>query len=310
MRRNDMLKAVMCVVGVVGLGLVSGPVWAGSIGDFKDSVDEKRSSGSDDDGGGDDYDSTGEAGIGSDCYEWAENPENCANYSHGSGTEETDIGYSWLLGARPGWELSLGTAPYRGRYDGTVDAILDSDRPGYASTGYALEMSGDFRLNQFTARASGLATTQLDGGGLEVFVKHTSTRTPGFALKYTRMHEFDSRERLGFLRPTYEPNLIINNVMTMSLNLGWSMMLDRRGIFAHGPSTGLGLELFPGDPWLIEARGGVDVVSGVVMPHVRGALGIFATDRLAIEANAQHMQVSGGAGLSTLGLGIRFYQGW
>jgi hypothetical protein len=171
-------------------------------------------------------------------------------------------------------------------------------------------MSGDYHLNQVTARVAGLSTWNLDGGGIELFVKHTSSRTPGFALKYARLHDFENGERLGFVRPTYEPNLVVGESVTLSLNLGWSLMIDQRGVFAHGPSSGLGLEVFPGEPVMFEVRGGVDAVAGVMMPHVRGAFGLFATDRLAVELNAQHMQVSGGAGLSTVGLGVRVYQGW
>jgi hypothetical protein len=152
-------------------------------------------------------------------------------------------------------------------------------------------------------------TTELDSLGGEVFGKLTSTKMPGFAFSYQYAHGLTSGEQLGLSYATYEPSLSFNSALQTHWGVGLSM-LHGTNLEEVGLALGLGFEAFPLDPMLFSGRAQVHGFEYATVGDLRGALGVFLSENVALEGNVRHLHIFGGEGLTSFGLGVRTYWGF
>jgi hypothetical protein len=296
------MRKLITFLAALALLAVSAPAFGGSLGDFKESYQEKDDDSDDDedeDSGWDDYDDP-------DCYD-------CT--SSGSLDDALSGFMSPIFGYLPKDEFSLGRAPYHGR--GVVPetstlAYLENLPPVPRSNEYASaeeDYDPDTRHHQLTLRLNGLATTGVDAAGAELFAKLSSTYMPGIAMSYQYTGELESDETLSIGYLVYEPSIFIEHA-TLSWALGAVTLSDQSTLEEFGVTVGMALEIFPFEPTFLDLRANYHGFGQVRMVDARVGLGVFVTDQLGLELNMRHLNIVDGASLTMVGAGVRTYLGF
>jgi hypothetical protein len=302
------MRKLITILAGLGLLVASAPALGGSLGDFKESYRETEDASDDDD---DDDDDEGWS-------DWDED-DDCIDCN--SAQPLDDVFRAILtpaFGYLPGERFSLGRTPYHGRGDPAVSAeipelehlTVESGWPGAYATAErdAQHDDPDRRHFQLTLRANGLATTQVDAVGAELFAKLSSTYMPGTAISYQYTGELDSDETLAIGYWVYEPNIFTEH-MTLSWTIGAVTLGDQSSLDELGLTTGMALEIFPKDPVFLDFRASLHGFENVRIFDGRMGVGLLFTDQLGIELNMRHLNIIDGTSLTMVGLGLRSYLG-
>ena len=325
MRRLSFRHLLLSFASVTFL-LAPGPATAGSLGDFSDSYNETSSDNEEteeDDDPDNDHTNLAEGVVGilgaladADSCDEPDCRDNSGSSTSGSDPDATASILYLLIGQNPGRAFSLGRGPYAGRgwrtpakLDRLAGRAVANRAPGGPLPERRLDGTVTDDHFQWTLRTNALMTTELDAMGGEVFGKLTSSKMPGFAFSYQYAHELTSRDQLGLSYLTYEPNLTLHRGLQTHWGVGLSM-LHGTNLEEVGLAIGLGFEAFPLDPMLFSGRAQLHGFEYATVGDLRGSIGVFLSDHVALEGNVRHLHIFTGEGLTSFGLGVRTYFGF
>lgn len=262
--------------------LVASPARAGSLDEFRDSIDRDRSSDSRSDRGG-------ESSSYDDSYDY--NYE-CDDDDDGDGEPSyaaravASVLEAIFRGDSPRHRYSWGETPYDGRR-------LVGPR-SYASTDSDVRLTAPSRPGHFMGRLDGLGLLDGSALGFGIFGKVESTYTPGFVVHHQQVMDFGASDRLGITKFLLEPRIITEQHFTMFWNFGGAVYGSEDGLLNGGVHVGFGFTITPYQPLLFEARFGVQALAD------QAVLSDFSA-QIGIESSPGVFIVAGYRGLGGMG---------
>ncbi len=220
---------------------VASPVQAGSVDDFRDSIDRDRPGGSrtHHDNGGD-----------------SDNDDDEYRHRDGDGTGARIVGAileAMLAGDTPRENYSWGDTPYQGRYS------LEEQR--YAAADSELRLVATPRPGHFIGRLDSLGLFDGSAMGFGFFAKVESSYSPGLVLHHQQVMDFGASDRLGITEILLEPRIVTAQHFTMFWNIGAALYGSENGFLNGGVHLGLGFTVTPVQPLLFEARFGFQALT-------------------------------------------------
>lgn len=270
---------------VVALCLFSAPVQAGSVGEFRDSIErdsdnDRRGSGpSSRDGGYDDGDDDTSEILGDLIGAILSDANRRGN---GSGR---------LRGHRFNW----GETPYQGRgfmQDRTLASTTD------------VSVSHRQRPGHFIGRLETLGLLNGSGvGGCGVFAKIEGARTPGVVLHHQQVVDVALGERVGLTELALQPRIVTDRAVSIFWSLSGVVYGSEDGFINGGVEIGFGATITPLRPLLVEAEFGLqtltdwipvmDVSAQVGLEFRPGVFAVIGYRGLGGDISPLHMATAG-----------------
>lgn len=247
--------ALVAFAGVMVPALLGSSATAGTLDDFRDSVDRDQR---DDDRSPPSRDDRDDRPA--------------RHHHHHSDGEVSAFGqiFGWMIvGHTPGNAFSWGDTPYDGR-----GSTSGGHRWVASGTDLSVAALAPTRSGHFRGRLETLALTDGSAMGFGTFLLLESNRTPGLAVWHQQFMDFGASDRMGVTTVTIEPRIVTDAVATLSWNLGGAVYGSENGILNAGAQIGLGLQLTPFQPLAFEARFAGQVLSGAQVADAYFSVGL------------------------------------
>lgn len=304
---------MLCTAAAICMG-AEATVYAGSLGDFTDSVRDQQTD--DDDSGGHDDDDD-DSGWHTD-DDWDDSGNGGWNTGSSSSGSHSELGEGCglavmyaFVGYTPGHQFDVGTNPYDPVRGLITDEDIVNGAVQYAS--YEEDVSAErIRDVEIMVSAANAVTTQFDAMGLHLRARIGSTRTPSLSVDYQGMFEnIGTGEGLRVAFVALQPTIYWNKWFHLSYSLGYSFFGDERGSIGQGGGAALNASIYPIKPLSVRMRTGAHVLgpSGVLIFDSFLGAGVQATEHIFFEAGVRRLNIAEGAALTTPELGITMMWG-
>jgi hypothetical protein len=124
--------------------------------------------------------------------------------------------------------------------------------------------------------------------GYSLWARLETTSTPAFSYTRSRFGDLRTDDTLSIDGVAIEPRWFMSRNLIIRAGIGWTFYTNQDGPINSAPTAGVSFSIFPGDPFLLDLRLGVQpFIYGPVNAELYAAIGVETIDSLFIVASTR-----------------------